>query len=118
MVDWPAPLPCQPEQGTWQETPNPNTVSFEPEVGPTIDRRRSTVFSLASSCTFMFTKAEYAVFLAWYRDDLKSGTLPFSFDHPVTGVPSRWKFHPKPGWGLGTVTNRKVQVSVHLRQMP
>lgn len=118
MVDWPSTLPCQPEQGTWQEAPSPSLASFVPEVGPTIDRRRGTVFTMASGGTFVFTKAEYLVFLAWYRDDLKAGAMPFNFDHPLTGVPARWKFDPKPGWALAGVTNRKVRVAMQLRQLP
>ncbi|WP_296584218.1 hypothetical protein [Xanthobacter sp.] len=115
---WPAELPCQPEQGSWTEAPNTNSASFAPDVGPTIDRRRSTMFTLANTCSFVFTRAEYCTFRDWYRDDLKSGTLAFTFAHPMTGELSRWKFDPKPGWSLAGMTNRKVRVAVQLRQMP
>ena len=115
---WPAELPCQPEQGTWQETPHSNVASFQPEVGPTIDRRRGTVNTTAVTCSFVFTRAEFLVFEAWFLADLQSGALAFSLDHPVTGAPYRWKFDPKPGWSMTAMTNRKVRVSAQLRRLP
>lgn len=117
-IAWPAELPCQPEQGSWQETPQPDVVSFTPEAGPTIDRRRGTVQSMGATCTFVFTKAQYIAFRDWFRNDLKGGALRFSFDHPVTGEAEEWKFDPKPGWQMSATTNRKVRVQIQIRKMP
>lgn len=117
-IDWPASLPCQPEQGSWQETPQPPVIAFETEEGPTIDRRRGTVMTYGSSCTFVFTKAQYLEFKEWFKNTLKGGALRFSLDHPVTGEAREWKFSPKPGWQMSATTNRKVRVAMQWREMP
>ena len=115
-VDWPESLPCQPEQGTWQETLQSDVVRFQPEAGPPLMRRRGTVQTALSSCTFVFTKAQAIIFRAWYRNDLKGGSLRFSLDHPVLGVPAEWTFEGEPQ--MSAMTNRKVRVAMQWREMP
>jgi len=117
-IPWPAELPCQPEQGSWQETPQPDVVSFQPEAGPPIDRRRSTVQTMGSTCTFVFSKVQYRIFRDWFRKDLRGGALSFSLAHPALGDPCEWRFDPKPGWQMTGITNRKFRVAMQWRELP
>lgn len=113
---WPAGLPCQPEVGSWQETFQSDVVRFQPEAGPPILRRRSTVQTFTASASFVFTREQYAIFRAWYRGDLSGGALRFSYDHPVTGEAMEWTFEGEPQ--MSAITNRKVRVQVQLRGLP
>lgn len=113
---WPAELPCQPELGSWQETPQSDVVRFQPEAGPPITRRRGTVQTMQAMATFVFAKEEYIVFRDWYRASLKGGALRFGMVHPVTGEAAQWTFDGEPQ--MTATTNRRVRVSVQLRQMP
>lgn len=115
-VEWPPGLPCQPEQGTWQETYQSDVVRFQPEAGPPILRRRGTVQTTLAGCTFLLTKEQYVVFRNWYRGDLKGGALRFALPHPVTGAAAEWTFEGEPQ--MAAMTNRKVRVSMQWREMP
>ncbi|MFG1343208.1 hypothetical protein [Xanthobacter autotrophicus] len=112
-VPWPETLPCQPEQGTWNETPQADVVSFRPESGPTILRRRSTVQGIVAQSTWVFTAAEYAAFRTFYRSDLQGGAIRFALDHPVTGDPTEWVFEAEPQ--MTATTNRRVRVQMQWR---
>lgn len=115
-VDWPDDLPCQPEQGTWTETPQANVVRFQPEAGPAIMRRRGTAQAIMAQATFIFSREQYETFRDWYFDDLKGGALRFSLDHPVTGEAAEWTFEADPQ--MSAMTNRKVRVAVQWRRLP
>lgn len=115
MPAWPSTLPCQPEQGTWQETYQSDVARFQPEAGPPIMRRRGTVQTKLASCTFVFTRSEYATFEQWYRTDIAGGALRFSLDHPVTGSPREWTFEAEPQ--MSAMTNRKVRVAMQWREI-
>lgn len=78
-------------------------------------RRRSTVRTRPASCSFVFTRDQYVVFDAWFRDDLKDGALRFAYVHPVTGEPGQWTFDGEPQ--MTATTNRKVRVSVQIRKV-
>ncbi|OWJ73879.1 hypothetical protein, partial [Haematobacter missouriensis] len=69
-----------------------NRVSFEPEVGPPVERPRSSwapeVYSLDMR---LMTVAQFVAFETWYRTTLRYGVLPFEFSHPITRKRSAWK---------------------------
>lgn len=115
-LTWPATLSCQPEQGSWEEEPQNDVVRFQPEAGPPIMRRRSTADSMLCSAVFVMTAAQYAIFRAFYSDDLAGGSLRFTMDHPITGTSYDWTFEGGPK--MSATTNRKVRVSVQLRMLP
>lgn len=96
VATWPATLPQVPlGRGDFVEHRQPNVVSFKPSVGPSKGRRRSTAASTLCDVTFLFTQAEYADFNEFFDATLADGTLPFEWDHPVTGVTYLWRFDPE-----------------------
>lgn len=89
---WPATLP---QAGAMNVTgvPQSNIISFEPEVGPTIDRRRASAAHLIRDITLPnITVDQYNDFVEFFRDTLLSGVLPFTWVDPFTGNPARVKF--------------------------
>ncbi len=89
---FPPSLPQKPLIDGWTWKPQPNKVTFKPEIGPSIERRRGTAIVDNFDGRFPpFTAAEVAVFETWFHDDLKSGTLVFNWNDPVSGTLRRWK---------------------------
>lgn len=90
-IAWPLTQPFYAEQSSTSEDVDARS-SFQPEFGPPITRLRANTYMETWSLNFMFeTRDIRATFDAWYKDDLKQGSLPYIWRHPDTGVVSRWK---------------------------
>lgn len=73
--------------------PQNNVVSFDPDVGPSIVRRRATSFMRTYKIDFVaLTLAEYTAFVEFFHDTLRDGTLPFAWSNPLTGAASKAQF--------------------------
>lgn len=94
MTDvWPATLPQTPLVDQWVGGPQRNKVSFKPEIGPTIDRRRGTSALHIYQATFApLTEAQFVIFETFFHTTLKDGLLPFDWADPISGTTKRWKF--------------------------
>lgn len=93
MTTWPTNIPQRPDYGGWDVHPQKNTLSFEPEVGPPISRRRaSSVNIIAEAKITLRTDAERAAFLTFFHTTLIDGSLAFTWNDPITGVSSTWRF--------------------------
>lgn len=73
--------------------PQSNKISFKPDVGPNIERRRASAVArrYQVECPGL-TQAEYISFLEFYHTTLKEGTLVFMARDPFTGDDKLWKF--------------------------
>lgn len=96
MPAWPVGLPQTPEYQAWSEKPQRNVATFQPEVGPPKQRRRSTANGAIAQAVFLMTDAQIAIFDTFYEDTLADGTIPFTWDHPVTGIEYTWSFEDVP----------------------
>jgi len=76
-----------------QGGPQLNKISFNPDVGPSIDRRRASAIArkYQVDCPGL-TQTEYLAFVEFYHTTLKEGTLPFTAMDPFTGVEKTFKF--------------------------
>lgn len=89
---WPVSLPPAARVGI-SGGPQSNAVSFKPEVGPSIDRRRaSSVVRKYQVELPAMEAATYDAFVAFFDDTLKSGVLPFQWYDPFTRSAGRFKF--------------------------
>jgi len=82
-ASWPLSLP-QCALLEHEETARGSTVSFEPESGPPISRRRSSVWLSEFPVTFRMVGAQVATFETFVRQTIVGGTLPFIMQHPRT----------------------------------
>lgn len=97
MVAWPATLPQAASLGGAGELQS-NVVSFTPEVGPPIERRRSSIVNRTHEISFAaLTQAQYETFVQFFDVDLFSGTLPFDWVNPMTDAPARVKIVQRQG---------------------
>jgi hypothetical protein len=82
MRTWPSELPPAPTPDSWTETPQPNTLGFQPDVGRRTTRRRATASGSNCQATFVMTDEQLEIFQEWWEFDLQDGTMPFLFAHP------------------------------------
>jgi len=76
--------------------PQPNVASFQPEVGTSIDRRRSSVTSRRYDVEMnSIPKDQYMEFRKFVEETLFDGVLPFLWVNPMTDLPCRVKISKK-----------------------
>lgn len=93
---WPASLPQAPRYGGYTEAPRSNVVSFQPEVGAQIHRRRSTVRVREISMSFQMTGDQVAIFERWFQEELMDGVNRFQWIDPRTQTDRTWLFSIPP----------------------
>ncbi len=91
IVHWPSTLP-QAGRANVSGGPQRNVVSFTPEIGPSIDRRRASSTGRTRDVTMpYFTLEEYETFVSFVEIDLHDGVLPFIWVDPISGRPAKVK---------------------------
>jgi hypothetical protein len=96
---WPiADLPFFAEHGTWQESPTPNVVDFQVEVGVPKRRRRTYIPTTQLQFARTITGTQLAVFLDFFEGTLRSGVYNFTAIDPRTGVSTEYAFLQVPSW--------------------
>lgn len=76
-----------------QGGPQSNKVSFKPDIGPPIDRRRASATNRLYQVTCPgLTQEEYLAFVEFYHTTLREGTQPFMIMDPFTGLEKTFKF--------------------------
>jgi len=86
------------------------------EAGPEKRRRRSAIDTSIHSYELMYTSAEVATFLAFFKDDTYSGALVHVQEHPRTHAEMTAQFVGEPN--VNEVTTGLYKVSVSVRELP
>lgn len=113
---WPSTISQNALQSGYTEQPQRNVVTFEPEAGIAMERRRSSVSTDAITFPAVLSSAEWAALLTFYRDTLKDGTLPFTRLHPRTNETETFKFTEAPA--IAAVYGAHYRISISLIRMP
>lgn len=93
MASWPSTLPQVPVGGGFSGGPQPNKISFQPEIGPSIDRRRGTAVGHLREIRLQpIDRQQLATFVQFFEIDLRDGILPFTWIDPQTDEAAQWKF--------------------------
>ena len=82
-LTWPTTLPA-PNQNGYGETPPNNVISWKPDYGLAMLRRRSTAGVRPLSLQYTLTQAEIATLDTFYVTTTLGGTARFNFTHPRT----------------------------------
>lgn len=97
VPNWPATLPQAASLGGAGELQS-NVVSFQPEVGPSIDRRRASIVQRTHEIAFAnLTETQYQTFVDFFDVTLFSGVLPFNWVNPMTGAAHKVKIVQRQG---------------------
>ena len=115
MATWPSSLPCYPINGSFQERRQTNVALFQPDIGDSKARRRSTAVGTISTMQFKMTKLQAEAFLTWFENDLKDGSLPFEMRHPRNDTVYDWRFEEPPQ--ITQQTRNMQMVTMQLRRM-
>ena len=115
MPTWPTSVvPFDPVVGTYSEQNADATIRTGVSGGPDLVRRRFTATPVNIAFTLIpMTRAQYASFVAWFKNDLKHGALAFDADHPISGEAGRFRFTSPYRMSL-LDTEISVQVSLEL----
>lgn len=92
IATWPETVNLNIYEDGYSEAPEKNIASFQPEVGPPKERRRSSISSDVLTCTGQYTSDEWDNLMIFYRATLLDGTQPFSRLHPRTKAEEKFKF--------------------------
>lgn len=88
---WPTSLPQRPSI-RFTGGPQDNRVSFSPDYGMPIERPKGSdapeIYDVGYE---VFDLEDYAVFKAWFKDDLASGTKRFAWRHPIGDSVALWR---------------------------
>lgn len=113
---WPAAVNQFAYRAGYGEQAERNVVSFQPEVGPPIERRRSTVATDIITFEGRGTPAEWASLKSFYRVTLRDGVDTFTRNHPLTGQAGTFKFTAPPR--LIRVGATLLRYELQMRQLP
>lgn len=116
VPSWPGTVNQGVNQDSFSEAPEQNKIAFQPEVGPPMERRRTSVSSNAFSFTSRCTSDEYDALVDFYWDTLLDGTLSFTRNHPRTGISATFRFTDVPK--VSQVMGLTYVVSMSMRLMP
>lgn len=116
---WPTTLPEGPTTN-YRGGPQDARASFQPERGPTIDRRITTGAAKVFSMTLApLTRAQLAIFETWFEDETAHGANTFSWRDPLDDTPQLWKFmKADPVYNIDALSDEMVSVSFSLMRYP
>jgi hypothetical protein len=113
---WPAPLQDFFSEQNFQIVMDDATLRSDIDVGPQKVRRRFTKGIDIMSASIYLTTSEYSIFETFFKTTLAGGTLPFEFNHPVTGILTEFRFREKPR--IGSLGGGQFTVSFDLEVLP
>lgn len=115
-ASWPGTLPQTPQYGGFDETPQRNVATFQPDVGPSKQRRRSTANGSICAVKFEMSDAQRAAFDAFFGTTLADGSLPFTWNHPISGTNYTWAFEESPTYSNQAYNYHSI--TMKLRRLP
>lgn len=115
-IEWPASLPQCPLRGR-QRAPQPNVISLGTEVGEGKVRRRSTARTKRITMTFVLTRAQVAIFEAFFEDDIADGALSFTMNDSADQTTRTWRFDPQSPYSLDERASGKWSLTANLTRI-
>lgn len=97
MAAWPAGLPQKPLADGFTESPVPNVVRSDMDVGPAKMRRRYTAAVRVYNMELLLTTSQVATLEAFYRTTLAE-VDPFDWTDHRTGAAASYRFRSPPSY--------------------
>lgn len=96
VAAWPGSVNQFVKRDGYGETPERNVVSFAPDVGPPIERKRSAISTTVLSGEGRGTRTEWDALVTFYKTTLNDGVDSFTRLHPDTGASITCRFTEPP----------------------
>lgn len=116
-TSWPSSLPAVSQRDGWEDSVSLGVVAFRPDVGPSITRRRTSYAPDTVRKTWWMTRAQVLTFRAFVRDDLKMGSLPFTYPDELLGEEADFKLVPDDEPSINNLGPDLFEVSVSLQRL-
>ena len=116
MPVWPDTLPQSPLLDACRETPADTSIRTNMDAGPAKVRARTTAGTGRLSLAYILSRAEVAVLDGFFREELTSGSLKFSFPHPRTENTVDCRFRQPPAYA--PINGDFFRVAVELEVLP
>lgn len=115
---WPAQLQQRLNSQGFSMTPGETTIRSNVDGGPAKVRSRYTYGIDQWTASIYMPYSDYTILMNFYKTSLANGSLPFTMNHPFTGVPTDFRFLNPPT--LTTLGNGGIyfQVSWNMESMP
>lgn len=113
-VAWPSGVPTCPLRS--QAEVEDTLSRFEPEIGPALVRRRTTLVQPVAAFRFSFTLAQFADFETWFAGTAKAGAEPFTLPDPVSGSSAIWQFEGAYSWSE-ELRRKRIALSFTARRL-
>jgi hypothetical protein len=81
-------------QQSYAEQPENTQLSFQPEVGAPILRRRASLSNDLVTFTSQLSSNDFDDLIYFYENAIKDGTLQFTMPHPRTQAAATWAWVP------------------------
>jgi hypothetical protein len=112
---WPVNVNQAVYRDSYEELPEDNIAEFKSETGPPKRRQRTSIASDLLNFEGRVTAAERVALRAFHRVTLKNGSLPFTRNHPYTGVTGgSYVFEKPPQYRSLSGTRLRVTYSLWL----
>ena len=95
---WPVTLQQLLSETGFSEREGDTLLRSDMDVGPKKVRRRFTKGIGMMTGSVWLTTDQYLDFKAFYNTTLNGGALPFIFPHPITQVPTTFRFSETPNY--------------------
>lgn len=118
MANWPGTLPQSFLQGSYQETELDLALSFKPDFGPPLTRKRGETNIRPFSGDMHLTATQKGTLKTFWLDNC---AIPFNFPDPDSGIPVSVMFLAPPQYadtGLWKDGERVWKAKMQLAQMP
>lgn len=96
LAAWPTGLPQAAEIDGYEETPPDLALRSRMDAGPPKLRRRFSAGETRIAGRLMLRLEQTETLLAFWRDTLAGGSLPFAWTHPRTGAACTMRFVSPP----------------------
>lgn len=117
MVAWPDTLPQSFDgTGSYQETPEPTTLRTAMDTGVVKLRRRTTRSEIRVSGTMYITGDQAEIFIGWFQDTIKGGSLAFTAQLTLSAATRVFQFVEEPN--INHVGGDVFQLSMKLLVLP
>lgn len=115
-VPWPSELQDIINEAGFGHDMGDTVLRSEMDVGVAKLRRTSTRPIDGFNCTINLTSAQYSIYYSYFNTSLNGGVTPFSFDHPITGVATDFRFVGAPG--VRSLGGGNFQVTMQWEKLP
>ena len=95
MAIYPLELQKHPNQNYTEQILD-GTIRTSMDVGPSQSRPRYTRIRRSAKLTIWVDKYLYEIFMSFYTVDLALGSMPFTWENPITQTPAEFKFSKAP----------------------